>query len=242
MARSSKSLRYFYAIDCFNFVIAAASVIVRNGSINFSDDLSDLVYKMITRLKRSNPEGKWYAVWDSIGGTHFRRDIDENYKADRDKDEIDFEAVVACKSLFEIWGMENLSLEETEADDTIAVLCKTLKEKYLDSNITIFSRDRDLLQIVQNGWADRQYDFSQKKDIQVPEYSIVDFKALAGDSSDNIKGLPKVGEKTAIKIINGQRILTDEEKVLFEKYKSMIDTRLHPLFEKNCETLKKLIN
>lgn len=232
----------FYAIDCFNFVLTAAAVILYRGSNNFSDDLSDLVYKMISTLKRTNPGGKWYAVWDAAGGTHFRKNIDKNYKADRDNSRIDFEAVLACKKLFEIWGMENLSLEKTEADDTIAVLCKELREKYPDAEITIFSRDKDLLQIVQNGWANRQYDFSKKKDLEVPEYSVVDFKALAGDPSDNIKGLPGVGEKTAIKIIQGQRVLTEEEKVLFEKYKSMVDTRLHPLFEKNCETVKKLIN
>ena len=231
----------YYAIDCFNFVLTAASVIIRRGSENFSDDLSDLVYRMLSTLKRKFPEGKWYAVWDAAGGTTFRKDIDENYKADRDNSKIDFEAVLSCKTLFDLWGIENLSLEKTEADDTIAVLCKELRELHPEAEIVIFSRDKDLIQIVQNGWANRMYDFSKKKDVEIPDYSIVDFKALAGDSSDNIKGLPGVGEKTAIKILQGLRVLTEDEKVLFEKYKSMVDTRLHPLFEKNCETVKKLI-
>ena len=232
----------FYTIDCFNFTLAAASVVLRNGSDKFAEDLDGLVFSMIRNIKNRLPEGKWYAVWDAAGGTTFRKNIDSEYKADRDTSAIDFEAIISCSRLFKLYDMQNISMEQTEADDTIAVLCKALRDTYLDANITIISRDRDLIQVVQNGWADALYDFSQKKNVNIPDYSIVDFKALVGDRSDHIKGLPKVGEKTAIKILAGERTLSTEEQVLFEKYKDIIDTRRHPLFEKNYSQALELIN
>ncbi|UWD34101.1 5'-3' exonuclease [Mesomycoplasma molare] len=95
-----------------------------------------------------------------------------------------------------------------EADDLIATIAK----RYCDENqIFIFSDDKDLLQLV-----DKNVSVISKKRQEITEWNylnffvnedlfpkqIIDFKALAGDSSDNIKGVPGIGEVSAKKLLN----------------------------------------
>lgn len=232
----------YYLIDCFNFTLAAGCVALKADTEDFDETLYSIASNMLRRIKGTFPAGKWYSVWDSAGGTTFRKEIDGGYKQDRADRGISLQSILSCKDLFELYDCRNVAFDQTEADDVIAVLAKALREREPGANITIVSRDRDMLQVVQNGWADHLYDFIQKREVPVPEYSVVDLKALSGDSSDNIKGLPGVGPKTAEKILRGERILTEEEEELYEKYKRMIDTRLHPLYEINCNKAVELIN
>lgn len=232
----------YYLIDCFNFTLAAGCVALKTRPDDFDNAIYDITASMLKRIKSSYPDGKWYSVWDSAGGTEFRKEIDENYKQGRPDRGVHLEDILALQDLFSLYGCQNVAFENTEADDVIAVLAKALRERDASANIVIISRDRDMLQVVQNGWANALYDFSQKSNVAVPEYSIVDLKALSGDRSDAIKGLPGVGPKTAEKILRGERALTPEERELFEKYKRMVDTRLHPLYEINCNKAKELIN
>lgn len=229
-------------IDAFNLTLIAAAGALKNSStLPFEDKLYNILSRMLDALQKKFPNSKWYAVWDTPGGTQFRKDIDENYKSNRSNSFISIQEILACQSTYEFYSIENIEVPNSEADDIIFVLCKNLRENYTQSNITIVSRDHDLLQTVQAGYANNQYDPVKKENIKVPEYSIVDFKALVGDSSDVIKGVPGIGEKTAIKILSGIQKLTEEQQKIFEECKNMVDATRHPRFFENYTYIKQLI-
>lgn len=227
-------------IDAFNFVLIATSASVRASQDRDNPELAfSILMNMIQSLERRFSDARFFAVWDSHGGTQFRRDIDPNYKANRTTRIADFDAVKTAQPAFDLYGMKSISLEATEADDTIYVLCKELKER--GDSITIVSRDRDLLQTVQCGYADEQYDPVSKVMIPVPDYSVVDFKALVGDSSDNLSGVKGIGKVTAMKILNGERQLTSEQRKTFEMYKDIIDASRHPRLDENIASIKNIL-
>ena len=232
----------YYVIDAFNLtLIAAAGAINSKQDLPLEDKLYNILSHMLNSLRSKFSNGKWYAVWDTYGGTQFRKEIDENYKSNRSNSLIDFKEILACKSTYEFYDIENIEVPNSEADDIIFVLCKNLKEKHIQSNITIISRDKDLIQVVQAGYASNQYDPVKKENIKIPAYSVVDYKALVGDSSDVIKGVPGIGSKTAIKVLTGFYPLTGEQKEIFEKCKDMIDATRHPRFQENYSFVKQLI-
>ena len=95
-------------------------------------------------------------------------------------------------------------------------------------NVIIISRDRDMIQVVQEGYADGIWDNVKKGYIDIPYYSIVDFKSIVGDKSDGVSGVPRIGEKGAIKVLTGLITLTEEQKKIFEECKDIIDIRRNP--------------
>ena len=232
-------------IDGFNFTIIAGAAAMRiPGDEPIEDKLYTVLFSMLRANKKRFPDtDNWYVCWDSYGGKDFRSNIDNNYKANRDNSSIiDFKAIESSKPLYEEFGMKNITIPRAEADDVINTLCKILKEKNPQINITIFSRDHDMIQTVQSGLAKAIYDPVKKKNMEIPWYSIIDFKALVGDKSDNIPGVKGIGEKTALKILTKAKELTESQKVEFEKYKDMIDFDRNPRKEENYFEVLRLIN
>ncbi|MGZ9413136.1 5'-3' exonuclease [Mycoplasma sp. 480] len=96
-----------------------------------------------------------------------------------------------------------------EADDLIATLAKRFSEN--ENEIIVFSEDKDLLQLVDDHVSvlnkrREEYTLKTRKNFYIYEEmdprQVIDFKALAGDQSDNIKGVEGIGEKTAKKLLN----------------------------------------
>ena len=228
-------------IDAFNFILIAAA-----AAFKHPED-SELYYHitstMIMKLKKMFYNSEFYACWDEWGGTQFRKDIDENYKKGRTTiNMLKPSEVAELKELFTSYGIKNISCPETEADDVIFCLCKILKEKG-PTDITIITRDRDLIQVVQKGYANRIYDYVRKTYIEIPWYDIVLYKSLVGDSSDHLIGVRGIGPKNAVKIITeynntGTLKLTEEQKEQFEKSRKIIDATLHPRLEENLTKLR----
>lgn len=237
-------MKSFVVIDSFNFVLIAASVAVKSD--NFDDVFFSILDKMIDRLQNDHWGSTFFAVWDEAGGTQFRKDIDHHYKDNRVSKVVEFKTILSVKPLFEMKGIKNISLEKTEADDTIYCLCKILREKYKSGDITIVSRDRDLIQVVQKEYANRLYDYSKKEYIKIPWYPIVEYKALVGDSSDHILGVKGIGKKKASQllseyIVTNKLDLTEDQRSQFEKCLLLVDSSLHPRFEENQTKLKEKI-
>lgn len=204
------------------------------------DRTYSVLFRMLDKLKQKY-DGNFYVCWDTKGGTTFRKQIDSKYKATRDPSKFDFTVIEKCKSLYEDFGIKSISIPQCEGDDALFVLCKYLRKKDPQSNIVVISRDKDLLQIVQKGYANTQYDPVKKSNITPPWYDVVKYKALVGDSSDNISGVKGIGQKAAIKIISGMKTLTEEQETQYQKCLKLVDATMNPNFEKNYSLVETLI-
>ena len=162
-------------------------------------------------VRRLQPD-QVVVAWDSKTSTVKRREIFTDYKAGRHKPGDDFYAQIPLlRELIDALGWSFVECDEYEADDIIGTLNKQADDRggYM---IYIVSSDLDMLQIVDKNT--RMYrllkGFSQIQEIDVAaieqKYGIkksqfLDLKALKGDSSDNIPGVPGIGEKTAVKLL-----------------------------------------
>ncbi len=146
------------------------------------------------------------------GKTTFRTEMYQEYKGGRSKTPSEFrEQLPYIRELIHHLGVKTYELANYEADDIIGTLAtKANKEEY---EVVIVSGDRDLLQLVSD---DITVDITVKGVSEIEVYNpekvaerydgltpaqVVDLKGLAGDTSDNIPGVTKVGEKTAIKLL-----------------------------------------
>lgn len=146
------------------------------------------------------------------GKTTFRTEMYAEYKGGRSKTPGEFkEQMPYIRELLTGLGIQHYELPNYEADDIIGTLAHQVDKELFD--VVILSGDRDLTQLATE---DIKVDITVKgvSDIEsyTPEHiaekydglkplQIIDMKGLAGDSSDNIPGVTKVGEKTAIKLL-----------------------------------------
>ena len=163
-------------------------------------------------VKKLNPT-KVVVAWDSKSSTSKRRAIYEDYKAGRVKPGEDFYTQIPLlETLIHDLGWNFVELPDYEADDIIGTLSKQADDAG-DWETYIISSDLDMLQIVDSNthmWRILK-GFTNIEEINVAEieqkYGIkksqfLDLKSLKGDSSDNIPGVPGIGEKTAAKLLN----------------------------------------
>ena len=166
------------------------------------------VSNMMMSLKNENDGSSIITVFDAKGKT-FRSDIYSDYKANRPPmpDELRLQ-LDPIKSICKAIGFPIVEIEGVEADDVIATIVKiAIEEGY---SCVISSLDKDLMQLVEdpavsmiNTMTNKK--FNEKDVIEkfgVKPNQIRDMLALVGDSSDNIPGVPKVGQKTAAKWLN----------------------------------------
>ena len=143
-------------------------------------------------------------------GKNFRKEKYDFYKEGRKKtpDELHMQEPYARKIL-KAMGIPYFELAPYEADDIIGTFAKMVEEDP-DFVGTIVSSDRDLLQLVSPQLEMKllkQKDYIRynvetfKKDYGIDPIKIIDLKALAGDSSDNIPGVRGIGEKTALNLL-----------------------------------------
>ncbi len=163
-------------------------------------------------VKQLNPT-KVVVAWDSKTSTAKRKAIFKDYKAGRVKPGEDFYAQIPLlKELVLALGWSFVEVPEYEADDIIGTLSLQADEAG-DYETYIVSSDLDMLQVVdENTHMFRILKgFSKLEEIDVAgveaKYGIkkaqfLDLKALKGDASDNIPGVPGIGEKTAAKLLN----------------------------------------
>lgn len=165
-------------------------------------------------VKEIHPD-KVVVAWDKAKtSTAKRKAIFADYKAGRVKPPEDFYAQIPTLQKFvEDLGWGFLECDEYEADDIIGTLARQATKDNVDNEVIIVSSDLDMLQIVDErikmyrllkGFSDLE-----EMDVAAVEakYGILksqflDLKALKGDMSDNIPGVPGVGEKSAVKLLN----------------------------------------
>ncbi|CAK7085933.1 5'-3' exonuclease H3TH domain-containing protein [Tissierella sp.] len=166
--------------------------------------------KIIKNIEPSNI----VVIFDGESGSN-RAEINPEYKANRtdytDIEEID-NPFSQLEDIMKSLEYINIRYFETvngfEADDVIASYVKTYREKM---KIFIVSNDTDFLQLIDKNVS--LYVYRGKNTVIYDEEKVferygvksamfADYKALVGDKSDNLKGVPKVGPKTATKLIN----------------------------------------
>lgn len=166
---------------------------------------------MLKLLDEEKPE--YLTVAFDVHAPTFRHQMYEEYKGTRKPmaDELR-QQVPVMKEVLRSMGIRIIEQEGLEADDLLGTLSKRCESEGMD--VTIISGDRDLLQLATDKVKIRipktkqgrtevedYYAADVKERYQVTPLEFIDMKALMGDTSDNIPGVPGIGEKTAAKII-----------------------------------------
>ncbi len=195
-------------IDFSNFLFRAFHA---TGDLRTSDGRpSGAIFStinMIDKLVRQHPDYFIACIADK-SGKNFRHTLDIQYKANRPPMPEDLAVQIpTIHQLIEAYGFPIIAIEGVEADDVIATFTKQAKQ--LKWDIVIASSDKDLMQlvgdnaIVYDSMKDKCYDTNGViEKFGVTPLQIADYLALIGDTSDNIKGVEKVGPKTAAKWLN----------------------------------------
>src|SRR6476661_6824682 len=171
---------------------------------------TNAVYIFVTMLRKllNDHRPEFIAASFDLPGRTFRDDLVADYKANRTPmpDELAQQIPMvhaACEAL----GVPILTSERYEADDVIGTLAE--KASAAGFEVAIVTGDKDFFQLVRNGikvfnpkeegtWYDAE---GVKEKFGVPPGLVVDVLALMGDTIDNIKGVPGIGEKGARELI-----------------------------------------
>jgi DNA polymerase-1 len=150
-------------------------------------------------------------VWDA--GSSGRKEVYADYKAQRtERPSLLGEQWPAFEPLVEAFGYQNIRVQGFEADDVIATLTKRAVHDGIE--VMVVTGDRDAYQLVDDGHVKimttsrgitdtRVYDREGVIDrYGIPPELIPDFIGLKGDTSDNIPGVPGIGDKTAAQLLN----------------------------------------
>ena len=176
--------------------------------VNAAYGFTSMLLKVINDLK---PE-YLTVTFDMAGGSHARLAKFADYKATRVKaDQALYDQIPLAHEVVRTLGFSLYQKEGYEADDVIATIVEHLK-KNKDLEIFIVTGDMDMLQLVnhnvkvyklQKGLSDiGVFDQDEvKKKLGFPPERVVDYKAIRGDASDNIPGVPGIGEKGATELI-----------------------------------------
>lgn len=208
------------------------------------------VYGFVTRVEaiiRDVQPHRLAVAFDSREKT-FRHLLFEPYKAKRlaPPEEL-IQQIPLVREYLQLRSITLLEEPGFEADDIIASGAKTEAAK--GNDVLVFTADKDLFQLVGNGIFIYHPKLKEKLDAEgikehfgVSPQQIVDYLSLTGDSSDNIPGVPGVGEKTAQKIIQDYGTL---DKLLESLDDESSDAKIKQKIKSNLESLflsRKLID
>ena len=166
------------------------------------------VINMLRRLQKDYPHSAIAVIFDAKGKT-FRDDIYSDYKANRPPmpDELRLQ-IEPIHNIIKAMGMPLISIGGVEADDVIGTLAVQATEQ--QQPVIISTGDKDIAQLVNqhislvNTMTDTVLDSEGVvAKFGIPPQLIIDYLALLGDKSDNIPGVPGVGEKTALALLQG---------------------------------------
>ncbi len=207
---------------------------------------TNAVYGFTTMLLKILEEEKptHVLVAFDAGKTTFRHKTFTEYKGGRQKTPPELsEQFPLVKELLDAFNIKHYELSNYEADDIIGTLSKVSQEDEI--GVKVISGDRDLLQLVD---PKVEVTLTKKGITTVENYSpetleeklgirpdqVIDMKALMGDKSDNIPGVPGIGEKTAVKLLNQfdtlESLYENLDQVTGKKLKEKLETHKEDAF------------
>ena len=170
--------------------------------------------ELVRILEQEKPE--YIAVAFDTGKT-FRDKLYPAYKATREKMPDDLRLQIErIRRLVDVFNIPRLEMEGYEADDVLGTIARQAAAQGL--GVKIITGDRDLLQLVDERVAvyvaGDDKTFITPADVQASKFGVrpeqvVDYKAIVGDASDNIPGVPGVGEKTALGLLTKFKTLDE---------------------------------
>ena len=209
-------------LDAYNLIYRAKSGFTKGEYpivFNFFRGIRPLVEKF-------NPD-KVYFVLE--GNPKFRNQLSEGeYKGNRPAQSRSFheQKATIISMIKNYFPFETVRHPDLECDDTIATYAAIHARQGHD--VTIVSSDTDFIQLLnvfENNF--RIYNPVRKSFVDRPGYDYVTWKALKGDKTDNVSGIPGVGDKTAEKLCNNLDLLREllenpEKKKIFERNVNLI--------------------
>lgn len=191
---SSYIYRAYYAIR----QLSNSKGLATNAVLGFTN--------MLLKVVREEQPDHLAVIFDAKGPT-FRKDLYPEYKANRSAMPEDLrQQIPLIKELVQAFNMPALELAGYEADDIIATLARRFAAEGMA--VTVVTGDKDLMQIVDERI--RLLDTMKDQVVGLEEVAerfggtpdkVIEVQALAGDSSDNVPGVPGIGEKTARQLI-----------------------------------------
>lgn len=172
------------------------------------------IWHFLNTLRRFIDEynfDKVIVFWDNEGNSNKRKIIYPQYKENRIQEQNEYKAQSfsfqkeRVKQYLEEMFVRQVNVDNNEADDLIAYYCQIAENE----NITIFSSDKDLTQLISENVsiyspsAKQMYKNGDKiklKEHEIPHNNILTYKILTGDKSDNIDGIYYLGDKTLFKL------------------------------------------
>ena len=188
-------------------------------------------------------------IFDSARKT-FRNEIYSDYKANRSEapDDLAPQFEYIRKSVL-AFNLPSVDLPNYEADDLIATYVEKILKK--GAKVTIVSSDKDLMQLYKKGvriFDPMKNKFISEEDIinkfGVDASKVIDVQSLAGDSSDNVPGVPGIGVKTAAELINKygtlEKLLKSANEIKQNKRReTLIENKDKAIISKQLVTLKQ---
>ena len=172
---------------------------------------TNAVYGFLLMLQKALDAEQPDAVYVAFdAGKHtFRHDLYADYKGNRKPAPDDLVPQFGLtRDMLNAYHIAWSEMADIEADDLIG----TMSKKYPDFNTVIFTSDHDYLQLVdettsvllmKKGMSEMEIMTPEKikEEMGITPLQVIDLKGLMGDKSDNIPGIPGVGEKTAVKLL-----------------------------------------
>ena len=253
-----KKTDHFYLIDGSGYIFRAYYALppltrksdgMPTGAVS---GFCSMLFKLLedSKSKENQDRPSHFAVIFDSARKNFRNEIYSDYKGNRSEAPDDlipqFEFIRKSVLAFNLPSIEMLNYE---ADDLIATYVEQILK--VGAKVTIVSSDKDLMQLYKKGV--RIYDpmkskFINEKDVQnkfgVNADKVIDVQSLAGDSSDNVPGVPGIGVKTAAELINKygnlENLLNKAGEIKQNKRReTILENKDNAIISKKLVTLKK---
>tara|TARA_B100000963_G_scaffold133529_1_gene116191 strand:+ start:15 stop:2789 length:2775 start_codon:yes stop_codon:yes gene_type:complete len=248
---------HFYLIDGSGYIFRAYYALpplsrksdgLPTGAVS---GFCSMLFKLLEDSKSKENKQKpthFAVIFDSARKT-FRNEIYSEYKANRSEapDDLAPQFEYIRKSVL-AFNLPSVELINYEADDLIATYVEQILEK--GAKVTIVSSDKDLMQLFKKGvriFDPMKNKFVSEDDVKnkfgVDPSKVIDVQALAGDSSDNVPGVPGIGVKTAAELINKygnlETLLDSATEIKQNKRReTLIENKDKALISKKLVTLK----
>ncbi len=249
---------HFYLIDGSGYIFRAYYALppltrksdgLPTGAVS---GFCSMLFKLLEDSKSKENKQKpthFAVIFDSARKT-FRNEIYSDYKANRSEapDDLAPQFEYIRKSVL-AFNLPSVDLVNYEADDLIATYVDQILKK--GAKVTIVSSDKDLMQLYKKDvriFDPMKNKFISEDDVKkkfgVTSSKVIDVQSLAGDSSDNIPGVPGIGVKTAAELINKygnlEKLLKSANEIKQNKRReTLIENKDKALISKKLVTLKK---